>query len=72
MFLLILESLGGEIPEIGVFTFQYVSINTKENELPNYLTLLFTFQYVSINTFFFSTQFSHPTTFTFQYVSINT
>ena len=50
MFLLILRNRMRYLYNAYVFTFQYVSINTKKSIMDEFNTLVFTFQYVSINT----------------------
>ena len=56
----------------GIFTFQYVSINTVALLIDAMLREFFTFQYVSINTDSHWKKSSESFPFTFQYVSINT
>ena len=51
MFLLILTSSAAGLLGKIFFTFQYVSINTTEEEVLTGAAIVFTFQYVSINTF---------------------
>ena len=72
MFLLILLTLTYDDDHITRFTFQYVSINTKWQQIYDSSCLDFTFQYVSINTNAarYASQMGYA--FTFQYVSINT
>ena len=45
-----MDSRGGGKQEESIFTFQYVSINTNDNENMVAEPSVFTFQYVSINT----------------------
>ena len=70
MFLLI-PNPPSKPPTLNAFTFQYVSINTKDYCNVAYVAGDFTFQYVSINTLTcVNDMFLND--FTFQYVSINT
>ena len=57
---------------LDVFTFQYVSINTEQEDTCKDLHHEFTFQYVSINTLQYYKTSNSCRQFTFQYVSINT
>ena len=72
MFLLILLLSRVRFLLDGRFTFQYVSINTEQNNARRNARKKFTFQYVSINTVCSTSDTLYVFEFTFQYVSINT
>ena len=72
MFLLIPGTAKNTALERNFFTFQYVSINTRNQAGKRNGRHCFTFQYVSINTGSRYIELLRGHFFTFQYVSINT